>query len=222
MLSLTLLTQAAGVFGTGVLASLSPCVYPMLPITLGFLSSQANNQNGKRSVLMYAFGQSLALFLIGILAVQLGETLGFSSQSPGVNYTVGILLLLAGVFSIRGKLPRFFDRWNSVSAKVSGRGPLASFALGASAALVASPCTSPILGGVLALMATAETQSQGLLLMLMYSSGFTLVYLLLGLGILKANRLPRSGRWMTKVHKASSFVLVLTGAYFLYLGFTAY
>lgn len=212
------LSQALGVFGTGILASLSPCVYPMLPITLGFLGSQSEGKGSKKAVISYTLGQCLALFILGIVAVQIGETFGFSSQSRSVQLAIGGFLVLAGIVSWRGRLPAFLSRLNvgsGLTSLLSRGGLFAAFLLGVSAALVASPCTSPILGGVLALMATASSFQAGMLLMLFYSMGFSLLFLLLGLGVLRMNRLPRSGRWLQGVHKLNSLFLIGAGTYYL-------
>lgn len=219
MLTTGFLTQAMGVFGTGILASLSPCVYPMLPITLGFIGKQADGQSRSAAIWLYTLGQCLALFSIGIIAVQLGETLGFSSQSPWVQIPIGILLLLLGVASWLGKMPRFASRWNSISNTMtetaSKRGLAGAFLLGVSAALVASPCTSPILGGVLALLSTSSSLVEGMALMFLYSVGFSVLFLFAGLGILRASRLPRSGPWLARIHALSSLLLVGAGVYYL-------
>jgi len=219
MVSAGFMTQALGVFGTGVLASLSPCVYPMLPITLGFIGKQANGQSRSAAVLFYTLGQCLALFAIGIIAVQIGETLGFSSQSPWVQIPTGIFLVLLGVVSWLGKLPRLAARWNSLSNTASDgaskRGLVGAFLLGVSAALMASPCTSPILGGGLALLSTSSSLVEGMVLMFLYSVGFSVLFLFAGLGILRASRLPRSGPWLGKIHALSSLLLVAAGLYYL-------
>jgi cytochrome c biogenesis protein CcdA len=216
MMSTSLVYQSIGVFGTGVLASLSPCVYPILPITLGFLGSRATASNGRRVVVAYAIGQVLALVALGAVAVRLGETLGFSSQSPSVRIGVGVFLLLAGFFSWRGQLPQWMTRWSSRGGQANRSGGLLSaFLLGASGAVLASPCTSPILGGVLALMATAESVRAGIFLMLSYSVGFTLLFLVLGLGVVRAGSLPRSGRWLGLIHGLGTALLFIGGIYYL-------
>ncbi len=219
MLSAVFLTRAFGVFGTGVLASLSPCVYPMLPITLGFIGKQADGRSRNAAIWFYTLGQSLALFAIGIIAVQLGETLGFSSQSAWVQVPIGLLLIGLGLVSWMGKLPGLASRWNHLSNTVtdgaSKRGLAGAFLLGVSAALVASPCTSPILGGVLALLSTSSSLFEGMVLMFLYSAGFSLLFLFAGLGVLKASRFPRSGPWLARVHGLSSLLLVGAGLYYL-------
>ena len=214
-------SKAFGVLGTGVLASLSPCVYPMIPITIGFLGTGVKEQNKKSTVLFYILGQSLSLIAIGMAAVSLGETLGFTSQSPIINFGIGAFLILAGIFSLRGKLPSFLSGWNQKASKIGGTkapGALAAFLLGVSAALIASPCTSPILGGVLAMLASSETWLEGFMLMSLYSFGFSIIFVVLGFGIINTSKLPQSGKWMEKVHKVSSLILLLAGVYYLYSG----
>lgn len=221
MIGTEFFSQALGVFGTGILASLSPCVYPMLPITIGFIGKQADGKSRNASIWLFTLGQSLALFAIGIIAVQIGETFGFSSQSPWVQVPIGLLLILFGVVCWKGKLPNFASKWNRFSDEATGgtkkSGLLGAFLLGVSAALVASPCTSPILGGVLVLLSTSSSRFEGMLLMLLYSLGFSALFLFAGLGVLRMSRLPRSGPWLGKIHALSSILLIVAGLYYLSL-----
>jgi thiol:disulfide interchange protein DsbD len=207
------LTQLFATFGTGVLASLSPCVYPILPITVGFLTGQAGERRRSR-VVWYAVGQSLTFGCLGVVAVLAGETLGFSSESPAVNLAMGTLLVAAAAISALGRVPAFLQRLGPSRAAVGGT--MEAFALGAGSALLVSPCTSPILAGVLAMMATASQLWTGVVLMLIYSFGFSFLFLVLGLGLV---RLPRSGRWMVWFHRLSAALLTAAGGYYLARGF---
>jgi cytochrome c biogenesis protein CcdA len=204
------------VFGAGLLASLSPCVYPLLPITVGFIGTRAADKK-TLSIVSYALGQILAFVAVGAFTVYAGETLGFSSESKSVNWAVGTVLLFAGILSFYGKFPEsitgFFSRRcrNSAPA-VSRSGLLGAFALGVGSALVASPCTSPILAGVLAAMASAATLGRGLILMFFYALGFSTLFLTLGLGL---TRLPRSGAWLGLLHKVSATLLIAAAIYYL-------
>jgi cytochrome c-type biogenesis protein len=210
----TLWLRGFGVFGTGILASLSPCVYPLLPITIGFLGNNSQSKS-KLPVLLYTAGQTLTLFFIGVAAVALGETLGFSSQSREVQIGVGALLLLFAAWSAIGKTPSFLSRFSQTTPFATRGKLVGAFLLGASAALIASPCTSPILGGVLAMMATSTTYFEGLVLMALYSTGFSLLFLLVGLGTLRIKRLPKSGKWLQATHRLSTVLLVVAGLYYL-------
>lgn len=208
------MTALFAVFGTGILASLSPCVYPLIPITLGFFGTQADGQR-KTGVLAYAAGQILSFIVLGSLAVMAGEVLGFTSESPAVRASVGVILLAASLISFSGRLPGFLSRIQLPGLGSSVPGAFGAFALGAGSALVASPCTSPLLAGVLALMASTATLGQGLLLMTSYAAGFSFLFVLLGLGALNLKRLPRAGRWMQRLHQVGAAALGLTGLYFL-------
>ena len=213
------MTVFFGVFGAGLLASLSPCVYPLIPITVGYFGTQTESRKCL-NIFIYACGQVFSFVAIGAFAVWAGETLGFSSESKEVNLTVGILLILAGVWSFFGKMPAVFYRL-SIFKKVSGvlgsvKGPFGAFLLGAGSALVASPCTTPILGGILAMMASSATLIKGLFLMFFYALGFTSLFLALGLGLLNLKRLPKSGMWLQYLNRASSALLVIAGSYYIW------
>lgn len=218
---LTGITAFAAVFGTGVLASLSPCVYPLIPITLGFFGTQAG-ESKKRGVMAYALGQIIAFLILGAVAVFAEETLGFTSESRWVNVCVGLVLLASGWVSWSGKLPTL-PRAFQVSRyfpQASGKGFLGAFVLGAGSALVASPCTSPLLAGVLALMAESGTFSRGLILMLFYAVGFSSLFVLLGLGALNLRKLPRAGQWMNYLHKLGAAALLIMGVFFIFKVYT--
>ncbi len=216
-----LFAQDLGVFGAGLLTSITPCVYPMIPITVGYLGQNATSTNGRRTAVLGLFtGQVLAFTALGVLAVALGEVIGFSAEVPGVKLATGVVLIIMGLFSLKGELPAFLSKWNNsvFITKTSSAAPRAfgqALVVGAVTALVTSPCAGPVLGGVLALMAQSGSLVTGSFLMFLYSAGLSTLFLLLGLGLLSAKSLPRSGKWLSKVHKISSFLLLGTGAYYL-------
>ena len=105
--------QLFSVFGAGLLSSLSPCVYPMIPITLGYLGLQKADQKSKYKIFLFFLGQVIAFTAIGLVAVKLGETFGFTSQNSMVNKVIGLLLLVFGVFSFFNYVPSFLLNLNS-------------------------------------------------------------------------------------------------------------
>ena len=208
--------------GAGMLASLSPCVYPLLPITLGYVGSRAPGQV-RRALAYYVLGQTITFTTLGILTVELGETLGFSSERRGVNLALGLFLIAMAAASRRGNLPEFVRRGGDwIQNRIGGsraeipRGNVgwSSIGLGAGTALIASPCTSPILGGVLGTIATAGTLLQGVWLMLAYSVGFSGLVALVAAGLLNLKTLPRSGRWLQVSHAVSVALLFSAGLYY--------
>lgn len=216
--------QAAGIFGAGVLTSLTPCVYPMIPITVGYLGASADGQTNHRAkIVAFFLGQVLVFTVLGVVAASLGEILGFSSEMPSVQLVTGAVLMLMGALSLRGRLPDSFSRWNQrgfFQTTVShDRGVLVASSqallMGGLSALVASPCTSPVLGGVLASIAQADSILVGTFLMSLYGAGMSSIFLVLGLGLISAKKLPKSGVWLSRFHAFSGVLLLLGGLYYV-------
>lgn len=212
---ITGIAQLAGAFGAGLATSLSPCVYPMIPITVGFLGAS----RGAGRVLGFFTGQVLAFTALGVIAVSLGEILGFSSEIPAVQIGTGAMLLLLAYASFAEKLPKFFYGLNRLQGMGNADTFFGALLVGATSAAVASPCTSPVVGGMLAALSQIEERGWGIVLMFAFAVGLSFLFLLLGLGLTKASRLPRAGAWMKGVHKGSSVLLGLGGIYFMARGF---
>ncbi len=213
--------QIISIFGAGLLSSLSPCVYPMIPITVGYLGLQAKEESTKTKIILFFLGQVVAFTAIGMLAVQLGEIFGFTSQNVWVHRFIGFLLVLFGFFSVFNYMPSFMLALNSKKQTgfIKQSSYLFPFVVGISSALIASPCSSPILGTVLTNIATTGNYLTGALLMMIYGIGASLIFLIVGFGLLKIQKLPRAGDWMNHFHRFSSFLILAVGLYYLYLGF---
>lgn len=215
-----LMIKAASVFGAGLLTSLTPCIYPMIPITVGYLGSARHEDHRKKTVIGFFLGQVLAFTALGVAAVSLGEILGFSSELQSVQFGTAAFLFVFGFFSWKGQLPGFLQKLNNLPfLKTKNSATLAgAIVVGAISALVASPCASPILGGVLATIAQTGSLVTGALLMLFYSVGVSVIFLVLGLGLVSAAKLPKAGNWMVYVHKGSAVLLMGAGGYYLLRG----
>lgn len=213
--------QIVSVFGAGLLSSLSPCVYPMIPITLGYLGLKSDNDQHLQKICLFFLGQVIAFTSIGFIAVQLGEVFGFTSQNTSVHKAIGVLLIIFGSFSLLNYVPSFLLNLNSKTQFkfVSQSHFLFPFVIGISSALVASPCSSPLLGSVLTTLASTGNSLQGMVLMLSYAVGASLIFLILGIGLVKVQKLPRAGEWLNIFHKVSGFLILGSGLYFFYLGF---
>lgn len=207
------MSALATAFGAGLLATLSPCVYPLIPVTLGYFGTQM--ETGRRTrVLSFSFGQWLALSLLGVAAVFLGEALGFTSEVWWVKVSFGVLLILFGIVSWFNKLPAVFSRFGGFSGEggFARRFPLLGAAVvGFGTALVMSPCTTPLLAAVLTSAATQPSPLRGTVLMSAYAFGFSSVIMIVGLGLLSLRNLPRSGRWLGKIHVIASLAILAFG-----------
>ncbi len=216
----------ASSFGAGFLVSLSPCCFPMIPIVLGYFGTQAGN--GKKGhILAFFVGKVIAFISLGFAAVKLGEIFGFSSQSPTVLITTGLILLIFGGFSFLSFLPRIFSHWNGLTRKWNAEGTslVAALLLGITTALISSPCSTPILGTILMSLATEGSVVQGSLSMLSFSLGAAFIFLLVGFGLVSIKALPQKGPWMKWIHRCSSLAIIAIGIFYLgkgiFLGWSA-
>lgn len=212
--------------GAGFLASLSPCIYPMLPITIGYLTkqSEANPKNNKKlKVISFFLGQVFAFTTLGIVAVKAGEIFGFSSESFGINLFIGLLLMIFALSTLERFQPIFSKLSNLLPQKQFKEiNYMSAFIFGALSALVASPCTSPVLGGILSKIAAEGSLFSGVAQMAAFSIGMSIIFLILGLGFINANKIPRSGNWMIVVHKITVGLLVLSSLWYLFRSYEVY
>jgi cytochrome c-type biogenesis protein len=147
--------------------------------------------------------------------VATGSLFGAISSNVWVLFLVANICILFGlsmldVFTIN--IP-FLS--NLCAAKPSGRGLLGVFLLGIIFGLVASPCTAPVLGVILAFVSTSRSYAFGISLLFVYALGVGVLLILIGTftGIL--TRLPKSGMWMVAVKKAFGYIMIAMGEYFL-------
>ena len=212
-----------GLFVAGLVTSLSPCVYPMIPITAGILGGVGTRGGPpRRAVLVtltYVLGLALVYSSLGLLAGLTGSLFGTVSSSPWAYFTMGNLLLLfglslLGVFSF--EVPAHLLRW----ADRFGAGSYAgAFAMGATSGLVAAPCGAPAFGAALTFVAATGNGVLGFLYLFVFSLGMTAVLVGVGLSSATMARLPKAGAWTLWLQRL--FGLVLMGAaeyYFVRMG----
>jgi len=198
----------------GVLASLTPCVYPMIPITAGVIGHAnigGTKLRGFLLSLLYVLGMALTYAALGVFAAATGRFFGTVSSSPWTFLLVGNLVLIFGLGMLDVfHLPGFGGRLASRPLGLVG-----IFLAGVTSALVAGPCTTPVLGTLLAYTASSRSLALGGLLLFVFSLGMGA--LLLGVGTFSSflAALPRSGAWMGKIKKAMGLAMVVLAQYFL-------
>ena len=209
----SLLSSLVVAYFGGVLASLTPCVYPMIPITAGVIGHAnigGSKLRGFFLSLTYVIGMALTYAALGVFAASTGRFFGTVSTSPWTFLLVGnmILLFALGMLDVF-HLPRMNRHLFNKQMGLTG-----IFLAGVSAALVAGPCTTPVLGTLLAYTATSKSLVLGGLLLFVFSLGMGA--LLLGVGTFSSflATLPRSGKWMLKVQKAMGVLMLLLAEYF--------
>ena len=212
------LAAIAGLFLAGLATSLTPCVYPMIPITAGILGGAgAVGRSRSRSIaltLTYALGLALVYSLLGLLAGLSGSLFGTISSSPWALLLMGNLLLVFGlalldVFSIRvpAKLAAWSGRFRSDS--IGG-----VFALGATSGLVAAPCGAPAFAAVLTFVSTTRSAGLGFLYLFVFSLGLTALLVVVGLFSGGLAALPRAGKWTLSIQRAGGGLLLAMAEYY--------
>ncbi|HEX7838978.1 MAG TPA: cytochrome c biogenesis protein CcdA [Kofleriaceae bacterium] len=204
-----------GSFGFGFLTSLTPCVYPMIPITLGIFGARGKDVSRGKALLLataYVVGMGLTYAILGVTVALIGGQFGTLLANPFVvGPIVALFLALAasmfGAFDLN--LPA---SWQARLNQVGGRGFRGAFAMGLVGGLIAAPCTGPFLAGLLAFVATTHSVVGGGSLLFIYAIGMGVLFWVLAA---VAMSLPKSGRWMEWVKSAGGILLLLGGIYFL-------
>jgi thiol:disulfide interchange protein DsbD len=211
-----LLAYAAAFLG-GLASSLNPCFYPMIPITIAFISSKAGSSKSRAALLsiVYALGISTTYAALGMFAALSGKLFGQWSQSPWVYFLLGNIFILLGLSTLgvfTFQAPAFLGR---IRPKPQGGGFFGIYILGLVAGLVTGPCTAAVLAAILAFVATRQNVIYGAALLFTFSLGMSVLLILIGTfaGVLVA--LPKPGPWMEKVKKGIGWALILFGEYFL-------
>ena len=207
------------VFAAGLLTSFTPCVYPMIPVTVTYIGTAASGSH-KRAVtlsIMYALGLALLYASLGIVAALVGQTFGNISQNIWINAGVAVILgLLAAAMLgwINIPVPGFAGKVQSGGVKKGGH--LGAFVVGIAAGFVAAPCTAPVLGFLLAYVAKTRDVGWGGLLLFVFALGLSFLLMLLGIFSGMLSNLPKAGRWMNSVKVVFGLGMFAVAAYFLW------
>lgn len=200
-------------YAGGVLASLTPCVYPMIPIVLGVIgaSNVENRATGFTLSLSYALGLSLVYTVLGVIAAVTGGFFGEIATSPWSYLVFGNLCLVLSFWMMDWiNIPIF-----SKNRTTGRKGHAGVFITGALSGIVAAPCTSPVLAGLLVYVAKTKDVAIGGSMLFSFSMGMTTLLILIGTfsGVMKS--MPKPGEWMVRVKKAMALVLLVFGEYFI-------
>jgi len=205
------------VFGAGFLTSLTPCVYPMIPITISYIGGKSTGGGKLKGFILslfYVLGLALVYALLGVVAALTGALFGSITQIPavigGVALIFGIMgLSMLGLFDIQ--LPA------SLQGRMQSSGPRSGFigaiAMGAVAGLVAAPCAGPVIVALMTYIASTGKVIFGFTLMMSFAAGMGILFIVLGTfsGLLSA--LPSAGMWMAKVKKAFGIIMLAAALY---------
>ena len=204
------------VFLGGLALNLTPCVYPLIPITIGYFGGQSEGST-KKLVLMstlYVLGMSVMYSVIGVVTALSGAVFGSLLQNTVVLLVIGAVLVtlslsMFGVYEF--KLP------DSLVAKAGGAktGVWGSFFMGLTMGVVAAPCIGPFVLGLVTYVAAKANAFLGFIMFFVLSLGLGLPYFLLGIFSGKIKKLPRAGEWMEGIKHIFGFLLLGMAAYFV-------
>lgn len=206
-----------GVFLEGLLSFLSPCVLPLIPLYVGYLSKDADENPGRKTMLVHTFFFVLGIgtvFAIAAIGISFLQTFISKYQLP-MEILGGVLLIAAGLISLGViRIPALERTYRHSSLKSGGN--LGAYLLGFFFSFAWTPCVGPLLASALVLAANADSHLQGLLYIVCYAAGFLLLFILLGLFTDEMLRLLKKYRNVTlAVGKIGGAIVLAMGVYML-------
>jgi cytochrome c-type biogenesis protein len=204
----------------GLVISFTPCTYPLIPVTVGFIGAQDSSSRlrGFFLSLFYVGGLAFTYSLLGGAAALSGKLFGQMQTTPWTYFIMANLCLLMGlsmldVFSISLPVPQ---KMMKITGQNNKKGFLNSFLLGAVSGVVIGPCTAPALGVLLGYVSVKTNILLGMTLLFVFAFGMGTLLIIVGTfaGVIAA--LPKSGQWMTKIKFVFGLILIGAAEYFLY------
>ena len=208
-----------GIFAGGMALNLTPCVYPLIPITVSYFGGQAADAEKGQSKLIvhglcYMVGLALTNSALGVIAALTGGLMGAMLQNPVVLMVVAAVLVFFAT--------SLFDLWElrlpsglTQSAAKAYSGYFGSLFMGLTLGVVAAPCIGPFVLGLLTWVASMGSPWLGFLIFFTLSLGLGLPLFLLAMFSGQLEKLPRSGGWMIWVRKLMGWVLVGMAVHFI-------
>lgn len=213
------LLSYVAVYLGGLLVSFTPCIYPVVPITIAFIGARGSGSRSRAFFLslIYVLGMAATYTVMGAVAALSGKLFGQIQSNPWTYFLIGNLCILMGlsmldVFHLNIRTPEFVTR---VQPRKKTSGMVGSFFVGAASGLVMGPCTAPVLAVVLGYAATRENVAFASSLMFVFALGMGTLLILIGTfaGLLAS--IPKSGAWMVRISRIFGWLLLAVGEYFL-------
>lgn len=205
------------VFGAGLVTSLTPCVYPLIPVTVSILGAKKAESRGKAFLLAlsYVLGIAVTYAALGAFAALTGALFGEVASNPWVNIVMAVILAALSL----NMLEVFHFRLPGLAGASAGQrktGFVSNFVLGLVFGLVASPCTAPVLGAILLWVGQTGSVVRGSSLLFVFALGMGAFLLAVGTFSSLATTLPKSGDWMVRVKIAMGTLLLAMAGWFCF------
>jgi thioredoxin:protein disulfide reductase len=204
------------VFLGGLALNLTPCVYPMIPITISYFGGQAQGKKGSLIAhsLVYVIGMAIAYSVLGVAASMTGGLFGAALRYPLVLIGIALVMVLLALsmFDVyEFRMPAFLNRLAAGSQK----GFVGTLFMGLTVGIVAAPCIGPFVLGLLTYVGNKGNAALGFLLFFVLALGMGVPFMVMGVFSGSIQKLPRSGAWMIWVRKVFGFILLAMAVYFL-------
>jgi thiol:disulfide interchange protein DsbD len=203
----------------GMALNLTPCVYPLIPITISYFSAKSIDDKAGRgrmiaNALLYVLGIAVMNSMLGVFAALSGRLLGAVLEHP-VTLVLVALVMLAFALSMFGVWEFRLPTALTGAAARNFAGYFGSLLMGLTLGVVAAPCIGPFVAGILVVVANIEDPVFGFWVFFSLSMGMGLPLFVLALLSGQLQRLPKSGEWMLWVRKIMGWVMVGAAAYFI-------
>jgi len=207
------------IFLAGLALNTTPCIYPIIPITIGFFTNQADGHLRKtfQMALSYVLGMAITYSILGVVASMTQGIFGSALQHPLVLVGLGAIMIamalsMFGLFEFR--LPNIINQLAAQNS-TSTTGTIGALLMGLSMGIVAAPCIGPFVIGLLVHVSSKGNPVYGFFLFFVLSLGLGFPYLVLGTFSGALKNLPRSGQWLITTRKIFGLILLGMALYFL-------
>lgn len=205
-----------GIFVAGLALNLTPCIYPLIPITISYFGGQAGGKKGSLFMLslVYVLGMAITYSVLGVFAALSGSILGTWLQNPLVlifiaAVMVALALSMFGLYEIR--VPASLSNF----AGQSKQGYFGTLFMGLTVGIIAAPCIGPFVLGLLTYVGKRGDPVMGFTMFFVLALGLGVPFIFLAVFSGAVNKMPRSGGWMIWIRKIFGFILVGMALYFL-------
>lgn len=217
----------------GILSSFTPCIYPMIPITMGFIGGTAERSVKTGWILssFYVLGMAAIYTVLGIVASVSGKIFGTMTNTPTWYLVLGQIMILSSLWMmdvIKFDPNVWMQKLTRLRASKSSKDSipgivernegtvLGAFILGASSGFIAAPCTTPVLTTILSFIANTKSIVFGAALMFAFACGLGTILVLVGTFTGAMKLMPRSGRWLQSIKVISGLLILALGEYFVF------
>lgn len=209
----------------GILSSFTPCIYPMIPITIGFIGGTSDRSLKSGWILssLYVLGMALIYTVLGIFAAFSGRIFGTMTNSSGWYLGLGIIMILSSLwmmdvikFDPQVWIQKFKGHKIHHHPPSERSKEISAFLFGFSSGFIAAPCTTPVLTTILSYIATTRSMVMGALLMFTFACGLGTILVLIGSFAGAVKVMPKSGKWMQSIKLFSGLLILVIAQYYIY------